>query len=96
MTERVGGREGLGSRPLREPALPHLDQLREIRPAARLPEQPDRGAQRPGAVAVQDEPCGLALRQETVDERVDALERRSDDGSWVSVPFRLRRECASA
>lgn len=25
-----------------------------------------------------------------------ALERRSDDGSWVSVPFRLRRECAPA
>ena len=25
-----------------------------------------------------------------------ALERRSDDGSWISVPFRLRRECAPA
>jgi hypothetical protein len=25
-----------------------------------------------------------------------ALERRSDDGSWISVPFRLRRECAAA
>jgi hypothetical protein len=25
-----------------------------------------------------------------------ALERRSDDGSWISVPFRLRRECEPA
>lgn len=63
------------------------------------PAEPPPPAPKPAEVKVHNVAPGRFVLESDAPTQVaadGALERRADDGSWVPVPFTLRRECAAA
>lgn len=71
----------------------------ELAPQPQPPAETTPPAPKPAGVKVFNVAPGRFVLEADAPTQViadGALERRSDDGSWLPVPFRLRRECAPA